>query len=357
MKVVEIDGSMGEGGGQILRYSLSLSALTLRPVKVYNIRAKRSNPGLRPQHLTAVRALASVTDAYVEGGKVGSTEIYFEPRRRRGGSYSFNIGTAGSISLVIQAIMPALLFSDKHSRVEIIGGTDVSWSPPIDYMRHVFLYNLSLLGVNAKLKVYRRGHYPRGGGKVLIEISPAAEPLKPVHAVLRGKIVRIRGISHAVRLPRHVAQRQASSAAEYIKKEIGIEPEIEIEAYEGRRDPHLGPGSGILVYAEVERGTRIGADSLGAKGKPAETVGREAGEKLVEELRSNMAFDRHMGDMLIPYLFLASGESIVGVSSLTMHTITAIEVAKKFLPEAYVRIQGSTGEPAKISVAGVGFSP
>ena len=181
MRVVEIDGSMGEGGGQILRYSLSLSALTLKPVRIYNIRAKRSNPGLRPQHLTAVKALATITNAHVEGDRVGSMEIYFEPRRRRPGSYRFDIGTAGSISLVIQAILPTLLFSGGYTRVDITGGTDVSWSPPIDYMRYVFLHNLSLFGARVSIKLIRRGHYPRGGGRVILEVEPVKDYLNAIN--------------------------------------------------------------------------------------------------------------------------------------------------------------------------------
>ncbi|MEM4696403.1 MAG: RNA 3'-terminal phosphate cyclase, partial [Desulfurococcaceae archaeon] len=162
MSTVVIDGSFGEGGGQILRYALSFSALTLKPVRIFNIRAKRDNPGLRPQHLTAVKALAEITKARVIGDRVGSMELYFEPKTRIGGSYRFDIGTAGSVSLVIQAILPTLLFANRSSRVELTGGTDVAWSPPIDYMRFVFLHNLKLMGIEASIELYRRGHYPRG---------------------------------------------------------------------------------------------------------------------------------------------------------------------------------------------------
>ncbi|OYT40394.1 MAG: RNA 3'-phosphate cyclase [Desulfurococcales archaeon ex4484_58] len=357
MSVVVIDGSMGEGGGQILRYSLSLSALTLKPVRIFNIRAKRSNPGLRPQHLTAVKALQTITNARVEGASVGSMEIYFEPRTRKPGNYIFNIGTAGSVSLVIQAILPTLLFSNGYSRVEITGGTDVPWSPPIDYMRFVFSYNLRLFGVNINIKLLRRGHYPRGGGRVVLEINPVKDRLKPISMVERGDIKGIKGISHAVKLPSHVAERQARSASQYIREKLGIEPVIEIETYPSDKDPHLGPGSGIVLYADVECNSRLGGDSLGARGKRAEIVGREAAEKLVYELTSNMCFDSHMGDMLIPYMFLAAGKSIVGVSNITLHTLTAIEVSKKFLPEAHVEIEGSRGDKGRIIIEGVGFSP
>ncbi len=355
--LVEIDGSMGEGGGQILRYSLGFSAVLLKPVRIYNIRAKRSNPGLRPQHLTAVKALQAITDAEVEGARVGSMEIVFKPRRRRPGNYVFSIGTAGSVSLVVQAILPALLFARGYSRVTITGGTDVPWSPPVDYMRLIFLYNLSLFGVSAEIRLIRRGHYPRGGGRIELIVQPLSNMLRPINIVERGAVKTVRGISHAVRLPRHVAERQAESARRLIVDKLGIEPDIVIETYRKGEDPHLGPGSGIVLYADVEAGTRIGGDSLGAKGKRAEIVGREAAGALLEDLGSGMAFDRHMADMLIPYMFLADGTSKAGVARITSHALTALMVSKMFLPESSYNVEGEPGKPGIIIVKGSGFSP
>jgi len=351
---VEIDGSMGEGGGQILRYSLALSAVLLKPVHIYNIRVKRSNPGLRPQHLTGVRALAAITGAKLQGASVGSLEIWFMPRHRKGGYYRFDIGTAGSVTLVIQAILPALLFADRDSIVEITGGTDVNWSPPVDYMRYIFLPMLKRLGVDIELEVKRRGHYPRGGGHVVLRVKRLIKHLSPINIVERGEIAEIRGRSHCVRLPSHVAIRQAHSAEKIIFEKLGIRPSIEIEYYERGRDPHLGPGSGIVLYA-LCKNSILGADSLGARGKPAEKVGEEAAHKLLEELRSGMALDSHMGDMVIPYISLASGGSCIGVSKLTLHTLTAIMVTRKFLPELDFRINGDEGEPATICVEGLGL--
>jgi RNA 3'-terminal phosphate cyclase (ATP) len=357
VKPLEIDGSIGEGGGQILRYSLALSALTLRPVRIFNIRAKRDNPGLRPQHLTAVKALKEATNALVKGAEVGSMELYFEPRARRGGFMKLDIGTAGSISLVMQAMIPVLLYSEREARVQVTGGTDVEWSPPIDYMRLVFAHNIRLLGVGVEVKVERRGHYPRGGGLVEFTVRRLADVLKPVQLVDHGGVVGVRGVSHAVRLPRHVAERQASSASSILSSRLGVEPMIELEYYEPGRDPHLGPGSGIVLYADTRSGTRLGADSLGARGKPAERVGAEATEALVDEVSRGRCFDRHMGDMLIPYLVLAGGASRVGVSSITLHTLTAVEVARMFFPEAEIRVEGKLGEPGLITVRGVSYRP
>lgn len=356
-KLVVIDGSMGEGGGQILRYSLALSALLLRPVKIYNIRAKRSNPGLRPQHLTAVKALAEITGAEVAGARVGSMELFFKPRYRRGGFYRFNIGTAGSISLVIQAVLPALLYSDRDSVVEITGGTDVQWSPSIDYMRRVFLENLRDLGVAATIELIRRGHYPRGGGKVRLAVKRMHGPPKPVNRVECGKINRVYIISHAVRLPPHVAERQALAAKKLLSRKIEAPIDIELEYYEKKSDPHLGPGSGILVYGECGTGSIIGADALGARGKRAETVGAEAASKFLEEVFSGKAYDRHMGDMLVPYLSLAPPSSRIGVSRVTMHLLTALMVTKQFLPKLEYLVEGDKGYPGIVKIDGVGLYP
>ena len=357
MSMLRIDGSMGEGGGQILRYSIALSALLLKPVEIYNIRAKRSNPGLRPQHLTAVKALADLTKADVEGAFVGSSRLVFKPRERLCGDFYFDVGTAGSVSLVIQAILPVLLYSDCTSRVVIKGGTNVPLSPPIDYMIHVFSHNLKHFGVELEIKLERRGHYPRGGGVVELLVKPVKAPLNPVDIVSRGKPVGLYIISHCVKLPQHVARRQAESALGLIKKYINVEPRVVVETYPPDKDPHLGPGSGVLVYVETDKNVRLGGDALGEKGKPAERVGEEAALSLLEDYETGMAFDRHMGDMLVPYMFLARGRSRVGVSKITMHLTTAIEVAKLYMPEASVLVNGELGKLGIVEVNGVSFNP
>lgn len=355
-ELIEIDGSMGEGGGQILRYSAALSALTLKPLRIYNIRAKRDNPGLRPQHLAAIKAIAELSDAQLEGARVGSTEITFVPRRRVSGDLKIDIGTAGSVSLLIQAILPVLLFGESDSRVTIRGGTNVAWSPPIDYMKHVFLHNLAKLGVSADISVLRRGHYPRGGGEVILTVRRAREALRPINVVKRGKLLGLSVISYCVKLPKHVAERQAKAALDILERVLPVKKDVEVEWYPPEKDPHLDPGSGILVYVDAEPGVRLGADALGERGKPAEKVGAEAADKLLRNVETGMAFDEHMADMIIPYLFLADGASEIGVAKLTSHAVTAIEIAKLFFPEASVRVEGEEGKPAIIAVRGVGFS-
>ncbi|MCX8186868.1 MAG: RNA 3'-terminal phosphate cyclase [Sulfolobales archaeon] len=353
MDYVVIDGSLGEGGGQILRTSVALSSILMKPIKVINIRAKRRNPGLQNQHITAVKAAAEITNAAVEGLHLRSTEITFVPRRLRSGRFTFDIGTAGSATLVLQTVLPILLFIPGETEVEIIGGTDVPWSPPIDYFKNVILHYLRLLGAEVSMKLLRRGHYPVGGGVVITKVLNNPVKLRPIKILERGNVTRIRGVSHCVKLPKHVAERQAKAAEEVLKGSYpGIPVEIGLEYYDPSNDPHLGPGSGIVLWAETDNTAVIGADALGAKGKRAEEVGSEAARKLIAELNSKAALDTHMGDNIIPYLSIVDGESEVSGSSLTTHTSTVVEIVK-MLTGAKVEIQGSLNQPFKASVIGV----
>ena len=332
--MVEIDGSMGEGGGQILRTSLALAAITGRTVRVYNIRAKRPRPGLQRQHLVSVKAVAELASARVEGLRLGSTEIVFRPGRLRGGRFRFDIGTAGSVTLVLQAVLPVAAFAPEPVEIEVRGGTDVPWSPPVDYVRHVLTRLLERFGYNVDIVVRRRGHYPRGGGIVVAGVREPPGRLKPVNLRERGELLYVEGISHAVRLPRHVAERQARAAKQVLER-LGVPVSIDVEWYEPGRDPHLGPGSGIVVWA-VARNSVLGGDSLGARGKPAERVGREAAMKLLEDLETGMALDRHASDMLLTYAAVACGESVLGGSRLTSHAETNMYVIGKVVPEARI---------------------
>ncbi len=345
MELVKIDGSYGEGGGSILRYALSLSAITLKPVEIFNIRAKRGKPGLRPQHLNAVRALAKLVDAQVEGDYVGSKRIVFLPKYRRSGRFEIDIGTAGSISLIIQALLPASINANGEVVFTIKGGTDVPMAPPIDYMKEVFLSNIALMGAKVEMNIHRRGHYPKGGGIVELRVRPSS--LDPLVKVRRDDIKRIRGRAHAVKLPRHVVRRIARSAVK-ILSERGLSVDIEEEWSE---NSHLGPGAGIVLWTESS--PIIGSDDLGKRGKPSEEVGRNAALRLLEEIDTGMALDRHSGDMIIPYLAIASGRSRVGISKLTLHAESNIWLVEQFLPVRF-RVEGELGKPSIVEVEGVG---
>lgn len=345
---VIIDGSYGEGGGQILRSSIALSAILGRPAEIINIRAKRANPGLQPQHLTGVKTAAMLTDAHVEGAAKGSTRLRFEPKTLRCGAFEVDIGTAGSISLVIQIVAPILLYAPCATRLVITGGTDVAWAPPIDHMRHVFAPVLSRFGARLSIELLRRGHYPRGGGRVVLHVEPVRR-LKAVDSLDFGKLAKISGISHAVNLPPHVAERQAKAAKEALAA-AGYLGEISIEV----RNDGLGPGSGVVLWAVSEEGNVVGGDALGERGKPAEAVGREAAEKLLKTLKTGASLDPHMADMAVLYMALAEGRSRFTTSEITLHLETNIYIIERFLPVKFNLSQ--TGGRYKIEVEGAGFT-
>jgi RNA 3'-phosphate cyclase len=352
--MIEIDGAFGEGGGQILRTSIALSALTMQPVSVYNIRARRPKPGLKRQHLAGLEVLAQLVSADVRGFEVGSTRVEFTPRERKGGHFRYDVGTAGSISLILQAALPAAVLSPETVRFSLTGGTDVAWSPTIDYMREVFVYALHDMGPAVEIFVNRRGHFPRGGGKVTCTVTPV-KYIIPIERERFGDMKHIRGISHCVKLPPHVAERQANSALEKLHENGITDVLIERESYTKQEDKHLGAGSGIVIWADSVSGIRLGADNLGAKGKPAEDVGSECAGQLLKELSTGLAIDSHLCDMLIPYMALADGVSRIGVTEVTSHLQTNIWAAKKLL-DVDVTLQGALGEPGTLVVGGTGLA-
>ncbi len=329
--MLEIDGSFGEGGGQILRSCLALSGVLGKEVRIFNIRAGRSEPGLKAQHLTGAKALETICNASSQGLDIGSTEFVFRPGRIEGGSFSFDVGTAGSITLVLQALMPLLPFAPGKMSIEVRGGTDVNWSPPIDYLRLITIPVLANMGFTMSLEVTNRGHYPRGGGIVRVSSTPSG-PLKPIERVERGSISLIVGVSHAVKLPRHVAERQAWAAVQVIKDRGLPNPEIEIENSED--GAHLGPGTGIVLCARAEAGAILGGDCI----------------------ESRSFLDRHMGDMIVPYLALADGVSDVSVSQITQHTLTNVKVAESVTGVRFDQV-GELGKPGRLRVRGLGLKP
>jgi len=353
--VIEIDGSFGEGGGQVLRTAVALSALVGKAVHIKNIRGKRPSPGLRAQHTTAIKAIAALSDAETSGLEIGSTDLYFTPRKKMSGSFKFDVGTAGSISLVLQALMPTAAFSSSKTEFEITGGTDVRWSPTIDYVRFVVLPNLSKLGYLADLRLIHRGHYPKGGGRVSMLVHPC-KGLTPLQLTEQSEIKAVRGISHCVRLPVHVAQRQAAAAQEVLKKIDQLDVSVELETYPPETDPHIAPGSGIVLYTANGPGRVLGADSVGERGKPAEEVGRQAATYLAEEIESNAPVDRHMSDILIPYLAVAKGNSEFRTSQITMHTITNARVAE-LVSAARITVDGELGNMGTVRVEGISLRP
>ena len=352
--MIEIDGSYGEGGGQILRTAVSLSALTMKPIRITNIRAGRPKPGLKRQHIAGIEVTGKIVDAEIRGLDVGSAVVEFVPRERHGGKISYDVGTAGSISLVLQAALPPAVLSREPISFRLRGGTDVKWSPPVDYLHNVFAHTLERLGPRIEIQQKKRGHYPRGGGVVTCDVSPVGG-IKSLEEVQLGNIGSVEGVSHCVRLPGHIAERQATTAKELILEHLGIESDIVRESYRKDDDPHLGPGSGIVIWAESEKGMRIGADALGERGKSAEHVGSDAVSQLVAEVKTGMATDSHLCDMLIPYLAIANGSSKIGVTQITSHLTTNIWAVEQILGTR-IELQGKIGESGTVLVEGTGLS-
>ncbi|AKB23488.1 RNA 3'-terminal phosphate cyclase [Methanosarcina sp. MTP4] len=334
--MMEIDGSYGEGGGQLVRTAVALSAITGRPVKITNIRKNRPNPGLKPQHLKALETAAMVCSARVSGLSQGSTEFSFSPMEIKGGKYRIDIGTAGSIPLLLQCLMPALPFAEEKIELTVKGGTDVAWSPTIDYLRHVTLQALEKMGYAGRVKLQERGYYPKGGGTVLATFEPCK--LRGFHFKHpKNKLnLEVRGISHASNLPSHVVARQAEAAKTLLLEE-GYSPDIGTECFE-----LFSTGSGITLWTGF-----FGGSALGKKGLPAEKVGRQAAGEILPELRSLEAVDVHLADQLIPYMALA-GNSSYTVRELSMHTKTNIWVTEQFLDVKF-RIR-EKGELFEVSV-------
>ncbi len=329
--MITIDGSLGEGGGQILRTSVAMSAITKEPVKIINIRKNRPNPGLSASHFHAIDAVAQLCNAEVSGLKIGSKEVEFKPGSDPIGAKKLNIdvGTAGSITLILQALMIPAGAAKGVVTINIRGGTDVSWSPPIDYLRFVTIPILKKFGYNCEIDVLKRGFYPKGGGKVEMKIT-APEKLNKINLMERGKLKGIYGISNAhVNLKSaDVAKRQMKTARPLLFNNLAnLTKNSDFIKIEQEYSDTLSYGSGITLWAEYDN-TILGADSLGAKGKRAEVVGKDAAYELIDEINSGACLDRYMGDQIVPYVALFGGR--VKVSEITEHARTNVEIVNKF---------------------------
>jgi RNA 3'-phosphate cyclase len=336
--MLHLDGSYGEGGGQLVRTSLSLAALLGEPVTITGIRAGRAKPGLRAQHLTCVQALARITQAEVEGAALGSRQLNFRPRAIKGGSYFFDVaektGSAGSVTLVAQALLPPLLAAREPTTLTIRGGTHVAWSPPAHYLIAVFLPALAAMGAKVDLTLTRWGWYPRGGGEVRLVVKPQAK-LTPRQWLEPPDPAVFQALSAGSRVPYHVISRQGKRLQERLG---GGLPVAEIEA------ESLDAGSFVFLW-----GPNAGFHALGARGKPAEKVADEAVADFFRFIDCRAALDRHLADQVLLYLPLARGMSAFTTEEITSHLLTNIWVIEQFLGPTF-EIRGNLGEPGMISV-------
>jgi len=326
--VIEIDGSQKSGSGTILRLSVALAAILGQTLHIYNIRQNRPQPGLRPQHLEAVLTATRLCDAELKGADFNSRELWFKPKKVKGGTVEAEIGTAGSIPMLLLTVLPICIFAENpvHLRVSK-GGTDVQHSPTINYIRHVLLPTLKRMGTNVTLTVGKYGYYPKGMGEVAITVEPS-KCLKPLRLENFGKLQTIKGVSVCTFLAdRKVAERQAKAANDYLK-EKGCMADIQI--LNDQSNP-MQKGSSLVLWAETDTSIILGADAIGELRKTSETVGREAAEKLYMELSAKPTVDAHLADMLIPYVALAQGRSTYLTRTISEHLETNIWLAEKIL--------------------------
>jgi RNA 3'-terminal phosphate cyclase (ATP) len=349
--MIVIDGSYGEGGGQVVRTSLALSAITGQPVRIERIRAGRRKPGLRPQHLTGVRAAAKVCDAQVEGAKLNSQVVSFAPRSApQAGTYTFDVaqaakgGSAGSVSLVLQTVLLPLALAAGPSRLTLRGGTHVAWSPPFDYLKRVYLPTLARMGIRAKVNLRRWGWYPQGGGEVQVTIEGlgADAALTALDLRQRGELLRVRGLSASSNLPKHIRVRQEKAALQTLRSN-GVNARFEVVDA-----PSKSTGTVVFLWGEFEH-TPAGFTSLGERGKPAERVAEEAANELLEYLHGDAALDRRLADQVVLPMSLAAGESQFTTGRVTQHLLTNAWVVNQFFP-GRVRVEGQEGGPGRCRV-------
>jgi RNA 3'-terminal phosphate cyclase (ATP) len=328
--MLEIDGSYGEGGGQILRTSIALSSVLNEPVKIHSIRANRPTAGLAPSHVTSIEAVAQISDAQVDGLYQGSKEIAFRPGQLTGGDFEFDVGTAGSISLVLQSCLLPAILSKSRTGLKVKGGTDVRWSPPIDFMRLVHLPMLQKFGPSFDIEISSRGFYPEGGGEVSVEVFPVTA-LSPVALSSKGKVLSIEGVAYAQNLPEHVVTRMKHSALKRLLefREVRIDSDL-------RKGHSTGAG---IVAAAICAETVLGSSALGAKGVKSETLAESCADDLLETLASGATVDEHMLDQMLPYMALGGPGSTVLADELTDHARTNMWVIERFLGKKFETIE------------------
>ena len=322
--MIKINGSYGEGGGQILRNSVAFSALTKTPIKITNIRANRPNPGIKPQHYIAIKAIEELCDAKTKGLGIGSTELVFEPGEFKGGKHKFEIGTAGSIPLVYEAIILASVNTTEPITINTTGGTDVKWAPSWDYFQKIFLFYLKKFGVKIDSKLIRRGYYPKGGGEAEITINPS-NGLKPIVLDQLEEFTDVRGIINIANLPDHVSSRlKHSTMKRFLKRDIQTKIDIEKSKSESA-------GVGITLWTKTNK-TILGTGVIGEKGVTSEEIGRNVFEELIKEIDSYASMDIHAFDQVLPYMVIASkkGKSTCFVRDLSNHAKTNIWLLNQF---------------------------
>jgi len=342
--LVSIDGSTGEGGGQVLRTAVALAAVTESDLKITNIRAGREEPGLKAQHLAGVRAVAALCDAEVEGGAVGSTELRFRPESLHGGVFTFDVGTAGAIPLVLQAVLPPAVRCGERVHMTVRGGTDVTMAPTIDYMTHVLLPVLRTLGARVNVQVLRRGFYPEGGGEVTVIVDPT-NVLKPFAPMGGQPRPGIEGRIVAAKLTADIAERtQRAMLSKMQHLRVG---HIRIEEVEA-----ASAGVSATLWCR-RRGGAIGGSGVGKRGYSSEDLGASTAGPLVRALKADVDVDEQLFDQVLLYCIMATGRSSFTFEAMTPHAQTLLDVAYAFAP--FNRQIDQDGRRQRVVIEGEGL--
>ena len=327
--MIQIDGAQGEGGGQVLRTSLALSMVTGQPFRIDNVRAGRPKPGLMRQHLTSVEAAAAVCGGDVAGAHLGSGSVEFSPGIIRGGTHEFSIGTAGSTTLVLQTVLPALITASEHSTLTISGGTHNMHAPSVHFLKEAFLPLINRMGPTVELELERHGFYPAGGGKIRIDIIPATR-LRPFDLVETSPITSRRAIATVAGLPGSIAKREA----QVLREKLGwAEEEVMLE----QLDDGVGPGNIVSIKVAREDVTEV-ITGFGERGLSAEKVARGAASSVRRYLSADVPVWRHLADQLMLPLAMAGGGTY-RTGKLTDHSVTNAAVIETFLPVKLHRIE------------------
>jgi RNA 3'-phosphate cyclase len=340
--MLQIDASYGEGGGQLARTAVALSAITGTPLRLDNVRAKRSNPGLGQQHIAAIRAVTAACEARCDGVQLRSQSFSFVPGALRAGTYRLDVGTAGSLTLVLQALLPVLMCARAPSRVALSGGTDVRGAPPLDYFREVLLRLLGQMGGQASCRLLRRGYYPRGGGEVEVSVEPAR--WKRLALDQPGALQSVEGLAHIARLPLSIAERMRDAALAPLA-DLAVPAHI-AAAMLGNAEAS-GTGGAVVCWARTAHSV-LGAGRVAERGVRAEALGEAAGAELNADVRGGASLDVHAADQVLIYLALAGGRFIT--RRLSSHALTAIWLIERFMPVRFVTEQLSGGALTRIGV-------
>jgi RNA 3'-terminal phosphate cyclase (ATP) len=340
--VIEIDGSTKSGSGTILRHAVVFSSLLGEGLHITNIRAKRDKPGLRPQHLASVKACAQLCNARVDGAKVNSTELIYQPGGRiKGGHYQFEIGSAGSTTLLAQTLLPLAIFADGESTLRISGGLFQDFAPSAHHMQHILLPALGKIGIKGRLKVIRPGYTPRGGGVIEVSMSPAESALSPLRLMKQGRVKRVCGVALSSHLEeRMVSQRMAEECNRGLS-EKGYSATIEL-LYD---ETALSPGASLALWAETDTGCLLGSDQAGRKGRSSEEIGRRVARNLLDDLETSATVDRYLADQLVIYAALAGEITEYVVPQVSEHVDTNLWLVTRFgakvsLEDNNLRVEG-----------------